>query len=75
MILLRLVSEATEVASRANRLNHCRFVNQEGLDFSTAQDVAPTQEFDLNEDFRGILEYPVKCDPFTIQTCTCSSNK
>ena len=37
----------------------CRFANRESLDFGTAQDLTPTQEFTLNEDFRGILEYPV----------------
>jgi hypothetical protein len=44
----------------------CRFVNQDDLDFATAQDMLPTQEFTLNEDFRGVLEYPVKCAPVHI---------
>ena len=44
-----------------NLVRVCRFVNREDLDFATVQDVPPTQEFTLNEDFRGILEYPVMC--------------
>lgn len=39
----------------------CRFVNKDGLDFGTVDDVSPTQEFTLNEDPQGILEYPVMC--------------
>lgn len=41
----------------------CRFTNRENLDFATAQEVSAVQEFTLNEDFRGILEYPLKCGP------------
>jgi hypothetical protein len=39
----------------------CRYTNREDLDFGAVQDLQPVQQFDLNHDSRGILEYPVKC--------------
>jgi hypothetical protein len=36
------------------------YINQEGLDFDTAEERAPVQEFDLAENLEGEIEYPVK---------------
>lgn len=40
--------------------NARRFVNRDDLDFATAQELEALQEFSLNEDFRGELEYPTR---------------
>lgn len=34
------------------------YINRDDLDFAMVNDLTPLQEWDLQEDFRGILEYP-----------------
>ena len=41
------------------------FVNREGLDFAMAGEVAPVQQWDLQEDLGGRMEYPTQCAPGT----------
>lgn len=36
------------------------YINQDGLDFDTASERTPVQEFDLAENLSGEIEYPVK---------------
>lgn len=36
------------------------FVNRDDLDFSTAADLQPTQEWDLLENVDGLIEYPTQ---------------
>lgn len=36
------------------------FINQEGLDFDSAHERTPVQEFDLAQNLDGEIEYPVK---------------
>jgi hypothetical protein len=55
-LLLLLLRTITPHTARV-----CRYTNQDNLDFATAQEIPSVQDFTLNEDPRGILEYPVKC--------------
>lgn len=36
------------------------FINRDDLDFSSVQDLLPVQEWDLVENTRGDIEYPVQ---------------
>ncbi|XP_047342170.1 PITH domain-containing protein 1 [Impatiens glandulifera] len=40
------------------------FINREGIDFSDAQTMQPVQEWDLVENFQGILEYQTRYSKF-----------
>jgi hypothetical protein len=39
----------------------CSWINRDDIDFSLADQVPPVQEWGLQEDFRGEIEYPTKC--------------
>jgi hypothetical protein len=38
----------------------CRFINRDDLDFATIANMAPVQEWDLQEANDGSLEYPTQ---------------
>ncbi|CAG9465184.1 unnamed protein product [Pedinophyceae sp. YPF-701] len=38
--------------------------NREDVDFTSAADIAPQQEFDMIEDLRGVVEYPTQLTKF-----------
>lgn len=38
----------------------CRFINRDDLDFATMANMAPIQEWDLQETNDGSLEYPTQ---------------
>ncbi|KAJ3671186.1 hypothetical protein LUZ60_008612 [Juncus effusus] len=40
------------------------FINREGIDFSDAQNMQPTQEWELAENLNGLLEYQTKYSKF-----------
>lgn len=40
------------------------FLNRDDLDFGMVQEMQPVQEFTLNEDFAGVLEYPTQVTKF-----------
>jgi hypothetical protein len=40
------------------------FINRDDLDFSTAADLAPTQEWELVENANGTMEYPTQVAKF-----------
>lgn len=52
----------------------CRFTNRDDMDFGMAAEMHPVQEFSLNEDFTGVLEYPLQCvfDAGVSHVGTCS---
>lgn len=60
-VLKTLLLEWYQAHSTALSREMCRYTNRDDLDFPTVQDLQPVQQFDLNHDARGILEYPVKC--------------
>ena len=39
------------------------YINRD-MDFDAVQDIRPLQEWDLQEDFRGVLEYPTSASKF-----------
>jgi len=41
------------------------FANRDDIDFSNANDAKPVQEWDLQEDFRGEIEYPTRIVKFS----------
>mmetsp|Transcript_13789 Transcript_13789/g.24639 ORF Transcript_13789/g.24639 Transcript_13789/m.24639 type:complete len:235 (+) Transcript_13789:50-754(+) len=41
------------------------FVNRDDVDFALAEDLAPTQELELSEDFEGLIDYPVRAAKFS----------
>jgi hypothetical protein len=44
---------------------HCKmWINREDIDFSNASDITPTQEFDLQYDPTGEIEYPTRINKF-----------
>ncbi|CAL9115172.1 unnamed protein product [Musa textilis] len=40
------------------------FINRDGIDFSDAQNMQPVQEWDLNENLQGLLEYQTRYSRF-----------
>jgi hypothetical protein len=40
------------------------FINRDDLDFSSVQDMKSVQEWDLQEDYQGVMEYPTRIAKF-----------
>lgn len=46
------------------------YTNREDLDFSTVADLPPVQQWDLQENLNGQIEYPTQYDS-SLTHCTC----
>ncbi len=39
---------------------HCRYSNRDDLDFAAVAEMAPIQEWDLQDNTAGLIEYPTQ---------------
>lgn len=46
--------------SRQQQALHCRYTNRDDLDFAAVADMPPVQEWDLQDNAAGLIEYPTQ---------------